>query len=66
MMPGAFGRLAVGDGFLFSCSELMVLARTEPGENNDGSTTSEGEDGGRTISPLKRRARIEGEVSRLR
>jgi len=59
-------RFAIDDEFLFSWSELIVRARTDPGEKSDGSTTSEvGVDGGRTISPLKRRARKDGDVSRL-
>lgn len=63
-MTGGFCRLVTDDGDLFSCSELIVRARTEPGENKDVSTGTEGEDGGRTISPLKRRPRNDGEVSR--
>ncbi len=53
------------DKFLFSWMEWIVRARTEPGENSDGSTTSENDEGGRTISPLKRRVRKLGDVSRL-
>jgi hypothetical protein len=45
--------------------ELIVRARTEPGEKSDGSTTSEADEEGRTISPLKRRVRKLGDVSRL-
>jgi len=53
------------DKFLFSWIELIVRARTEPGEKSDGSTTSKDDEGGRTISPLKRRVRKDGDVSLL-
>lgn len=52
-----------GGKFLSSCIELIVRARTEPGEKTVCSPTSDGANEGITVSSLKRRARIDGDVS---
>jgi hypothetical protein len=59
-----FCRFRIDDEVLFSWIELIVRARTEPGEKSDGSIVSD-DDGGRTISPLKRRVRKDGDWSQL-